>query len=133
MLIFYVLILSEDSPVKFSLDELTFVSTAISTLPTNTTLVSDDAHKDDRNHYNADGIVRLAGLNDLEVSLLGTSGELRNEDKIKINFDHHKGSFGALAMLKTLADTYKYGTVEDFSKVKILYIHAAGKSSASKC
>ncbi|ORE07283.1 hypothetical protein BCV72DRAFT_205841 [Rhizopus microsporus var. microsporus] len=45
----------------------------------------------------------------------------------KINFNHHKDMFGALAMLKTIADEIKYTSLDYFQKVKILLVHAADK------
>ncbi|CAO0789207.1 unnamed protein product [Mucor circinelloides] len=41
----------------------------------------------------------------LEILVLETSGSLENNDKVEINFDHHKAIFGALAMLKTTAES----------------------------
>jgi hypothetical protein len=48
-------------------------------------------------------------------------------DKSKICFDHHKGLFGLLAMLKSIADVYHEGTMETFRSIKVFFIHAAGK------
>lgn len=45
----------------------------------------------------------------------------------KMNFDHHKGMFAVLSMLKTIADELKYASLDVFQKVKIFFVHAAGK------
>ncbi|ORE15286.1 hypothetical protein BCV71DRAFT_274105 [Rhizopus microsporus] len=45
----------------------------------------------------------------------------------KINFNYHKGIFGVLAMLKTIAREMKYASLGYFQKVKIFFVHAADK------
>jgi hypothetical protein len=66
-----------------------------------------NAQKDDRNKDQADGVIRLHGcLIDSELLLLETSSEFGNTDNTKIYFDHHKGMFGSLALLKIIADKY---------------------------
>lgn len=41
-------------------------------------------------------------------------------------YDHHKGLFGSLSMIKTIADEFYLGSIETFSKIKILFVQAAG-------
>lgn len=62
-----------------------------------------------------------------EVALLETSSHFRSNDKAKCSFDHYKSAYGSLTMMKNLADEYYFATAETFSKLKILFIHAAGK------
>ncbi|KAG1176736.1 hypothetical protein G6F46_002079 [Rhizopus delemar] len=81
--------------------------------------------QDDRDRYMADGIVRLYGYKSLEVVLLETSRHFGCTDKAKICFDHHKGLFGLLAMLKSIADVYHEGTMKTFRCVKVFFVHAA--------
>ncbi|RCI01069.1 hypothetical protein CU098_012053, partial [Rhizopus stolonifer] len=38
------------------------------------------------------------------------------------------GLFGSLSVIKTVADEYYLGSIEDFSKVKIIFVQAAGKT-----
>jgi hypothetical protein len=66
-------------------------------------------------------------LREIEVLLLETSGSSGNNDKVKINFDHHKGVSDALAMLKCISDEFAYGSVKKFKKIKVLFVHAEGK------
>lgn len=80
-----------------------------------------------KNQYKADGLIKLYGFKKLEVLLLETSGSLENNDKVKINFDHHKAIFGALAMLKTTADEFRFASVKTFQHLKLYFVHAAGK------
>lgn len=82
---------------------------------------------DDKNQYKSDGLIKLFGFKELELLLLETSGCLINKDKNKINFDHHKGMFGTLAMLKCIADDYAFASIEHFTKVKVFFLHAAGR------
>ncbi|KAG1449113.1 hypothetical protein G6F46_001409 [Rhizopus delemar] len=79
----------------------------------------------DKFQYKADGLIKLYGIKKLEILLLETSGPLNNADKVKINFDHHKGTFGSLALLKCIADEFSFASVEKFKKVKVFFVHAA--------
>ncbi|KAG2236613.1 hypothetical protein INT48_000168, partial [Thamnidium elegans] len=72
-----------------------------------------------------DGIIKLYSLREIEVLLLETSHHFGCKDKTKASFDHHKGLFGALSMLTTIADEFYLGTMEVFSRVKVLFVHAA--------
>jgi hypothetical protein len=51
-------------------------------------------------------------VKEIEVLLLETSGHFANTDRPKVSFDHHKGLFGALSMLKYIADEYTHGKLE---------------------
>ncbi|KAI8091227.1 uncharacterized protein B0P05DRAFT_624970, partial [Gilbertella persicaria] len=65
-----------------------------------------------KKNIQADKIIRLAELDDLEVLVLETAGAFGHEDHEKIAFDNSKGIFTLLAMLETVADNYKYASVE---------------------
>ena len=77
---------------------------------------------DDKSQYKSDG------LKEIELLLVEVSGCFNNKDKVKLNFDHHKGMFGALAMIKSIADQYEYASVDQFEKVKVFFLNAAGKT-----
>ncbi|EIE75454.1 hypothetical protein RO3G_00158 [Rhizopus delemar RA 99-880] len=47
----------------------------------------------------------------------------------KINFDHHKGMFGILSMLKNIAEQFKFGDVEKFEDVKLFFLQGTDKYS----
>ncbi len=85
------------------------------------------SHEDDWNCYKADGVYRLRKLNDLEILLVETSEEFKSTNKTKKAYDHHKGTFGMLSMLKFIADEFRYTSLSSFCKVKIFFLHAAGK------
>lgn len=85
--------------------------------------------KDGRFCYNADGVIRLQDFHDIEVCVAEVSGVFKNTDMTKVNFDHHKGMFAVLSMLKTVADELKYASLDIFQTVKIFFVHAAGKLS----
>ncbi|CEG82389.1 hypothetical protein RMATCC62417_16464 [Rhizopus microsporus] len=76
---------------------------------------------DDVNLYRAYSIIKLYSLRELEILLLETSCHFGSKDKTKASFDHHKGLFGALSMLKFIADEFYLGTIEVFSKLKALF------------
>lgn len=81
---------------------------------------------DESNLYKADGLVKLHGINELEMLLLETSSHFGSTNKSKNCFDHHKGLFGVLSMLKVIADESNLALTETFSKVKVLFMHASG-------
>lgn len=81
-------------------------------------------YKDDWFQYKADGIIKMISIRDLELLLVETSGPYANIDKTKSNFDHHKGTFGTLAMLKTIADEFNYAQIDIFVNVKVFFVHA---------
>lgn len=64
---------------------------------------------------------------EIEIALLETSSHFHSNDKAKSSFGYHKGAYGALAMMKNIADEYCFATAETFCKLKVLFIHAAGK------
>lgn len=76
--------------------------------------------------YLADGVLRLAQYQNIEVCLLETSKAMKKAGKSKISFDHHKGMFGLLAMMKRLAHHYELASYETLSNVKIFFLHAHG-------
>ncbi|CAO0799926.1 unnamed protein product [Mucor circinelloides] len=75
---------------------------------------------DKRKIYKADGIIRLAELGE-------TAGAFGHGDHAKTSFDNSKGMFALLAMLKTVADYYKYASVEEFRKLKLYFVQPSGK------
>ncbi|KAI8346388.1 hypothetical protein EDC96DRAFT_521552 [Choanephora cucurbitarum] len=81
---------------------------------------------DDKSQYKTDGLIQITSLKNLEFLLVETSGCFNNKDKIKLNFDHHKGLFGALSMLKCIADDYSFASVDCFTNVKVFFLNAAG-------
>lgn len=81
---------------------------------------------DDKSQYKADGIIKLFKMKEIEILLLETSGSFNNKDKVKINFDHHKGMFGSLAILKTIADEFYFTSADTFKTLKVFFLHAAG-------
>lgn len=81
---------------------------------------------DEKSQYKSDGLLKLYEYKDLEILLLETSGLFNNTDKVEVNFDHHKGFYGILAMLKNIADEYSFASVDSFGKVKVFFLHAAG-------
>ncbi|KAI8327842.1 hypothetical protein EDC96DRAFT_531244 [Choanephora cucurbitarum] len=93
-----------------------------------TQLDSAGLYRDDAGQYKADGIITLYGIHRLEILLLETSSHFGCTDRSKISFDHHKGLFGALSMLKTIADTFYFASIEQFGQMKAFFTHAAEKT-----
>ncbi|KAI9022747.1 hypothetical protein CLU79DRAFT_702011 [Phycomyces nitens] len=83
--------------------------------------------EDKRKIYKADGVVRLAELEDLEVLVLETAGAFSHVDHGKTAFDNSKGMFALLAMLTTIADSYKHASVEEFRKLKLYFVQPSGR------
>ncbi|KAF1804089.1 hypothetical protein FB192DRAFT_1088317 [Mucor lusitanicus] len=80
-----------------------------------------------KNVYKPDGVVVSFGLKQQEILVLETSGTFTKLDKTKINFDHHKGVYGLLPMIKWIADDYRFGSLDTFTKIKAYFIHAEDK------
>lgn len=83
--------------------------------------------------YNADGIIKFYNIKQLEILLLETSSSFGSTDKTKSSFDHHKGLFGILSMLKTVADEFYLASVGTFSKLKLFFVHASGSGYYNSC
>lgn len=81
---------------------------------------------DEATLYCADGIIKLYGMQEVEVLLLETSSFFGCTNSAKKALIITRGSFGTLAMIKTIADVFCFGPLETFGKVKILFVHAAG-------
>ncbi|KAL7315306.1 hypothetical protein PS15m_006768 [Mucor circinelloides] len=72
---------------------------------------------DESTLYIADGIISLYDFNKVEVLLLETSGRFGSLNNSKSSFDHHKGLFGSLSMLKVTAGNYPFRSLETFKKM----------------
>ncbi|CAO3657582.1 unnamed protein product [Mucor hiemalis] len=57
--------------------------------------------------------------------LLETSGHFRNNNRSEIGFDHHKGLFGALAMLNTAAYKFPHANMSTLKTFKVFFVHGA--------
>ncbi|KAF7727191.1 hypothetical protein EC973_007889 [Apophysomyces ossiformis] len=87
-------------------------------------LKANGTYVDERSCYKADGVLRCTeDNNELEVTLLETSNAYGQADPTKINFDFHKGMYGAVSMLKTVADIYKYASFHIMAKLKLYFWH----------
>ncbi|KAG0822793.1 hypothetical protein G6F16_011166 [Rhizopus arrhizus] len=93
-----------------------------------TQLDSVGLNRDDAGQYKADGVIKLYGIHCLEILLLETSFHFGCTDRSKVSFDHHKGLFGALSMLKTIADTFYFASIKQFGQMKVFFVHAAEKN-----
>ena len=79
--------------------------------------------------YKADAILRCPKLhNEMEILLLETSNAFNTADQPKISFDFHKGVYGSLSMLKTIADLYQYANFQIMTKLRVYFVHAHSKS-----
>ncbi|CAO3666788.1 unnamed protein product [Rhizopus stolonifer] len=87
----------------------------------NSQLKANGIHFDEKSFYKSDGLIRVYGIKQLELLVLETSGHFGNTGKVKVNFDHHKGMFGLLAMLKCIVDEFHFAAVEIFCKVKVFF------------
>ncbi|KAG1549892.1 hypothetical protein G6F49_009454 [Rhizopus delemar] len=77
---------------------------------------------DGRLKYNADGKILVEDLS-TEILLSEVSSSYSKNSKGKTSFDHHKAMFGLLAMIRTIAILYKYGSFETFSRLKLHFAH----------
>ncbi|CAO3642241.1 unnamed protein product [Mucor fragilis] len=77
---------------------------------------------DGRLKYNADGKILVGDLS-TEILLSEVSSPYGENSKGKTSFDHHKVMFGLLAMIRTIASLYKYGSFETLSRLKLHFVH----------
>ncbi|EIE84365.1 hypothetical protein RO3G_09075 [Rhizopus delemar RA 99-880] len=94
-------------------------------------LENTELYQNDNYNYFAYGIIKLYGLKKIEVLLLETSGSFGNTDKSKISYDHHKGLFGALVMLKNIADEFPLASMKAFQKCKAFFFTCCRKNGLS--
>ncbi|KAI7860029.1 hypothetical protein BDC45DRAFT_495507 [Circinella umbellata] len=78
--------------------------------------------------YLADGILRVADVDDAEICLLETSNTFDEAKKAKVSFDHHKAMFALLLMVRNTAQEYQYAGYEDIKEMKFYFIHAHGNT-----
>ncbi|KAI8646534.1 hypothetical protein BD408DRAFT_336494 [Parasitella parasitica] len=81
---------------------------------------------DGRYKYKADGMICANDFSSLEILLGEVSSGYGNSDSSKVSFDHYKGMFGILSMMRTVAQTYNKGTIDTFGKLKIHFFHGYG-------
>ncbi|KAI9340614.1 hypothetical protein BD770DRAFT_422260 [Pilaira anomala] len=81
---------------------------------------------DGRYKYKADGLVCANDFSSLEILLTEVSSGYGSSDSSKVSFDHYKGLFGMLSMMRTIAQTYNKGTIDTFRKLKIHFLHGHG-------
>ena len=90
-------------------------------------LKNNNTQYDERSCYKGDAVLRCldnkTGGN-MELLLLETSNSYDDTTEKKVNFDFHKGMFGIVAMLKTIADRYNYAPFDSFKKLKLYFMHA---------
>ncbi|KAI7858097.1 hypothetical protein BDC45DRAFT_434229 [Circinella umbellata] len=86
-------------------------------------LKNNNTQYDERLCYKSDA--KTGG--NMELVLLETSNSYDDTTNKKVNFDFHKGMFGTVAMLKTIADKYNYASFDSFKKLKLYFIHAHTK------
>ncbi|KAI9468465.1 MAG: hypothetical protein EXX96DRAFT_492736, partial [Benjaminiella poitrasii] len=60
--------------------------------------------RDDKSQYTADEIIQSTVHNRKEVLLLETSSPFDNKNRIELNFNRHKDTFGGVTMLKIIVD-----------------------------
>ncbi|KAG2228280.1 hypothetical protein INT45_011072 [Circinella minor] len=94
-------------------------------------LKNNNTQYDERLCYKSDAVLRCLDKKtrggNMELVLLETSNSYDDTTKKKVNFDFHKGMFGTVAMLKTIADRYNYASFDSFKKLKLYFIHAHTK------
>lgn len=72
----------------------------------------------------ADAIIEVDGL---EICVLETSGKFQLKDKARFGYDHVKGAFAALSMLRKIFKKYYYAKMSTAKQLKIYFVHARGK------
>lgn len=92
-----------------------------------TVQLKDKGMTDGRYKYKADGLICANDFSSLEILLTEVSSGFGCTDISKVSFDHYKGMFGMLSMIRTIAQKYNRGTIQTFKKLKIHFIHGHGR------
>ncbi|ORE10150.1 hypothetical protein BCV72DRAFT_200175, partial [Rhizopus microsporus var. microsporus] len=58
-----------------------------------------------------DDVIGFQDFHSIEMLLLEVYKAFMNTNITKIHFDHHKGIFDILSMLKNVADQFRYGNI----------------------
>lgn len=66
-------------------------------------------------------------VDSLEICVLETSGKFQLKDKARFGYDHVKGAFVALSMLRKIFKKYCYAKKSTAKQLKIYFVHARGK------
>ncbi|CEI86454.1 hypothetical protein RMCBS344292_00894 [Rhizopus microsporus] len=74
--------------------------------------------------YNADAVVKFE---DIEICLLETSGYYGLNDKGRFGYDHLKGAFGAISMIRHAYKKYPYATTTAAQELRVFFMHAKEK------
>ncbi|KAI9004826.1 hypothetical protein CLU79DRAFT_782583 [Phycomyces nitens] len=83
---------------------------------------------DHRYKYNSDGTLKANDFAYAEILLTEVSSGYGSNNAGKISFDHYKAMFGMLAMVRTVALGYNNASFNAFTKLKIHFLHAHGRS-----
>jgi hypothetical protein len=71
----------------------------------------------------------IAQLGEMVFLLLETSGLNKTKDRVRFSQDQIKCSFGALTFFRKILKTWNFATDETMTKLKVVFVHARGKSS----
>lgn len=82
-----------------------------------------DSKIDTRCGYNADSIIRVMSLAELEILITEVSSRFKKIDKTKHASDHYKGMFGLLAMMRGIVK-YNHASLSTFQSIKVFFIRA---------
>ncbi|OBZ82077.1 hypothetical protein A0J61_09872 [Choanephora cucurbitarum] len=74
-------------------------------------------------NYNADALIKYG---EVEVCVLETSGRYKLEDNARFGYDHVKGAFALLSMIKAIYKKYRFATKETAVELRVHFVHARG-------
>lgn len=75
--------------------------------------------------YLADGIVTFLSN---EMMIIEACGAFGTTSMSKVQFDRHKGAYGLLGMLKTIADKFQFASLPTFEKLEVCFLHTKGNT-----
>ncbi|KAG0179485.1 hypothetical protein DFQ29_002029 [Apophysomyces sp. BC1021] len=76
--------------------------------------------------YAENCILRLKNVANIEILLLKTSSAYDSATNRETTFDHFKGMFGHLAVLKTVADEFPLADYAIFKQLNLHLFHSYG-------
>jgi hypothetical protein len=104
-------------------EELYYENREASLLSINNVLKRRGLIKDNSEGYKADGILKY---HDDEILLLKLCGAFKSTSRAKLQFGRHKEMYGVLGMLKYISEKHCYASLDNFSKLKIYFVHTKG-------
>lgn len=76
--------------------------------------------------FNVDRSLRVQNIDSVEILILETTGAYGYRNRTRAGYDHVKGVFNSLAMLRRLVKSYHRARISASSKIRLYFLHEKG-------